>query len=183
MGILNYVKEIFLRIRGEVSTRKLVKNGMKIGNNFRRMNACWIDPGHCWLISFGDNVTLAPGVTILAHDASLQHELNCTRIGRVDVGSNVFIGARAIILPGVKIGDKVIIGAGSVVTKDVSSNSVVCGSPARKIDSYSEYIAQNENIMSFAPCFGLEYTHPNIDINRKTEMQNDLKNNRFGYIC
>ena len=81
-------------------------------------------PSHCWLISIGDNVTLAPYSQILAHDASTYNFIKYTKISDVTIGNNVFIGAGAIILPNVKIGDNVIIGAGSVVTKDIPNNSV-----------------------------------------------------------
>lgn len=50
--------------------------------------------------------------------------------------NNVFIGTKSIILPNVSIGDNVIVGAGSIVTKDIPANSVVCGNPARVITSY-----------------------------------------------
>ena len=51
----------------------------------------------------------------------------------VKVGNNCFVGYGSILLPGVTIGDEVIVGAGSVVTKDVPSNSIVAGNPARVI--------------------------------------------------
>ena len=51
------------------------------------MGECIIDPGHCWLISVGDRVTLAPRVHILAHDASLKETLGYTKIGRVKIGN------------------------------------------------------------------------------------------------
>ena len=59
-----------------------------------------------------------------------------TRVGEVNIGNNVFIGTKSIILPNVSIGDNVIVGAGSIVTKDIPANSVVCGNPARVITSY-----------------------------------------------
>jgi acetyltransferase-like isoleucine patch superfamily enzyme len=51
------------------------------------------------------------------------------------IGKNTFIGVGAIILPGVNIGDEVIIGAGAVVTKDIPSNTIAVGNPARVIKS------------------------------------------------
>ena len=51
----------------------------------------------------------------------------------VDYGNNVWIGGGAILLPGVHIGDNVVIGAGSVVTKDIPSNTVACGNPCRVV--------------------------------------------------
>ena len=84
-------------------------------------------------IHIGENTLVAGGATILSHD-------HCKRVGNnqpflVDtfIGKNCFIAVGAIILPGVKIGDEVIVGAGAVVTKDVPSNTVVAGNPARII--------------------------------------------------
>ncbi|WP_253200562.1 DapH/DapD/GlmU-related protein [Clostridium sp. CF012] len=102
-----------------INTEQLIKMGLKVGKNFNRLGGCIIDDSHCWLITIGDNVTLAPRVHILAHDASTKMYLDVTKIGLVDIGNNVFIGAGSIILPNVKIGNNVIIGAGSIVTKDI----------------------------------------------------------------
>lgn len=71
--------------------------------------------------------TRITGAIILAHDA-------CRKLkADVFIGDNCFIGSKAIILPGVRIGDEVIVGAGSVVTKEVPSNCIVAGNPARVI--------------------------------------------------
>ncbi len=61
------------------------------------------------------------------------------KVGVICVGNNVFIGNNSILLPGVIIGDNYIIGAGSVVSKNVPENSVVAGNPAKVIMSFSEY--------------------------------------------
>ena len=103
--MLNYLKKFIYRLRGEYTTEQLVSMGMKVGKNFARLNGVILDPSHCWLIEIGDNVTMAPRVHILCHDASTKHFLNYTKIGRVRIGSNVFIGASTVVLPGVTIGD------------------------------------------------------------------------------
>lgn len=83
-------------------------------------------------IHIGDHSLIASRVTILSHD-------HCKRVNTspllVDtyIGKRCFIAVGATILPGVRIGDEVIVGAGSVVTKDVPSNVVVAGNPARII--------------------------------------------------
>ena len=73
---MNVLKEIVYRLRGEFTTEKLKKMGLKVGKEFGRLNGVIIDPSHCWLITIGDNVTLAPRVHILAHDASTKNYLN-----------------------------------------------------------------------------------------------------------
>ena len=57
----------------------------------------------------------------------------------VRIGNNTFIGARALILPGVNIGDDCIVGAGSVVTKSVPNGSIIAGNPARVVKKIEEY--------------------------------------------
>lgn len=144
VGIKSKLKKILDKVRGEYSTATLVKNGLIVGKNFGRQQQVIIDPAHCYLIKIGDNVTLAPRVIILAHDASTKDFLGYTKIGRVSIGNNVFVGANSIILPNVKIGDNVIIGAGSVVTKDVEDNFVVGGNPAKFINFTNEVIEKNK---------------------------------------
>jgi acetyltransferase-like isoleucine patch superfamily enzyme len=84
-------------------------------------------------IHIGENTLVAGGVKILSHD-------HCKRVGNNQpflthtyIGKSCFIAVGAIILPGIKIGNEVIVGAGAVVTKDVPSNCVVAGNPAKII--------------------------------------------------
>ena len=54
------------RLRGEQNLDKLIKKGLVVGKNFKRMGGVIIDPSHCWHINIGDNVTLAPNVHLIA---------------------------------------------------------------------------------------------------------------------
>lgn len=153
--LINFIKS---KLRGEFTTEQLIKMGLKVGENFSRQNGVIIDPFHCWLIRIGDNVTLAPRVHILAHDASTKIVSNYTKIGKVIIGNNVFIGASALILPGVKIGDNVIVGAGSIVVDDVPSNCIAVGSPARVIKSIDEYSAEVKELMKKVPVYDKKWT-------------------------
>ena len=178
------LKSFLYRLRGEVTTEDLIKLGLKVGKDFRRNEHCIIDQSHCWLIEIGDNVTLAPRVHILAHDASMWHECGYTKIAPVHIGNNVFIGAGSIILPGVNIGDDTIIEAGSVVTHDIESNSVVAGNPAQKIKKYTEYIVEHKQYMQKKPCYGEEYTlrNPQIQESQKMKQKKAVEKNGFGYV-
>jgi maltose O-acetyltransferase len=141
-----------------------------------------IDYSHTWHIEIGDDVTLAPRVHILAHDASTKKHLNYTRIGKVKIGNRVFIGAGAIILPGVTIGDNVIIGAGSVVSRDIPDGIVAAGNPARFICTTDSFLQRKREEMEVSPCFGEEYTmRKNVTADMKTEMNRMMKN-KIGYI-
>ena len=99
--------------------------GVKIGSNVHILGS-YIDPLFPFLIEIGDNTTLTDA-KVLAHDASTNKCLGCTKMRKVKIGSNCFIGARTLILPNVNIGDNVIVGAGSVVTKNIPPNSVAVG--------------------------------------------------------
>ena len=178
------IKKVIERIRGEFSTEVLISQGLTVGTDFKRQEQCIIDPSHCWLIEIGDNVTLAPRVHILAHDASMWNDTGYTRIAPVKIGNNVFIGAGSIVLPGVCIGDNCIIGAGSVVTKSVPSNSVAAGNPARVLGKQSEFIEKHRLNQTSKPCFDEKYTLRNKDITAemKEQMKKALDENGFGYV-
>lgn len=179
---MNIIKEFIYRLRGEYTTEKLISMGMKVGKNFGRLNGVILDPSHCWLIEIGDNVTMAPRVHILCHDASTKQFLNYTKIGRVNIGDNVFIGAESVVLPGVNIGSNVIIGANSTVTHDVPDNTVVAGSPARVLCSLEEYLDKERCRMETAPCYGEAYTlRQNVSMEKRMEQKAAL-DGKIGYI-
>lgn len=176
------LKELFYRIRGEYTTEKLISMGMKVGNDFSRLNNVILDPSHCWLIEIGDKVTLAPRVHVLCHDASTKTFLNYTKIGRVTIGNRVFIGAESVILPGVTIGDDVVIGANSTVTHDIPSNSVAVGSPARVISSLEDYLKKEQNRIMSSPVFDESYTlRNNVPMELRMKQKEELKDT-IGFI-
>ena len=113
-------------------------------------NQTVIDSTSAYLLTIGNHVRITQDVTILTHDygwsvlksGSLDDIQPGSILGAkssVEIGNCVYIGMKAIILRGVKIGDNVIIGAGSIVTKDCESNSVYVGNPAKRISSIEEY--------------------------------------------
>lgn len=174
--IKNILRAILYRIRGEDTTEKLIKMGMRVGKNFKRLHGVILDPSHCWLIEIGDNVTMAPRVHILAHDASTQLHLGYTKIGKVNIGNNVFIGAETVVLPNVSIGENVIIGSNSTVTKDLEAGGVYAGNPARYLCSTEEYIRKNKKLMINRPCYGEEYTtRGNVSDDMKNQMIREME--------
>lgn len=179
---MNYIKELLYRFRGDYTTEKLVKMGMQVGENFKRLKNVILDPSHCWLIEIGDNVTMAPRVHILCHDASTKQFLGYTKIGCVKIGDNVFVGAESVILPGVVIGSNVVIGANSTVTHDIPDNSVYAGAPARFLCSIDEYLTKERRRMEKSPCYGEEYTlRQNISIEKRIQQKGELQG-KIGYI-
>ncbi len=179
---MRFLKEIVYRLRGDYTTERMLAMGLKTGRNFTRMHGTILDPSHCWLINIGDNVTLAPRVHILCHDASTKYFLNYTKIGRVNIGNNVFIGAESVILPNVTIGSNVIIGANSTVTKNIPDNSVAAGSPAIVICSIDEYLGKHRAAMSNSPVYDVNYTlRGKLTQERKRQMIKEL-DGKIGYV-
>lgn len=85
-------------------------------------------------VIIGDKTQIAPGVQILTadHPRDPRQRESGLELGRpIRIGRNVWIGAGALILPGVTVGDDALIGAGSVVTRDVPAGATVVGNPAR----------------------------------------------------
>ncbi len=155
--IKTLIRKILHKIRAE-RLEMLKRNGLTVGKNLNVQPGVFLDASHCWHITIGDNVTLAPNVCILAHDASMKSLLGYTRIGKVNIGNNVFIGASSIVLPGVTIGDNVVIGAGSVVTKDVPAGVVAAGNPATAVMPTEKFVAKHKEKIAVLPRFGEEYT-------------------------
>lgn len=177
-----FLKKMIDRIRGEISTDELVAMGMSVGKNFSRLQGVILDPSHCWLIEIGDNVTIAPRVHILCHDASTKQFLNFTKIGRVSIGNNVFIGAESVVLPGVRIGNNVVIGANSTVTRDIPDNSVAIGTPAKVISTLDEYLEKERKRMETAPIYSEEFTlRKGVSMERRMKQKQELEG-KIGYI-
>ncbi|VVQ02165.1 2,3,4,5-tetrahydropyridine-2,6-dicarboxylate N-acetyltransferase [Pseudomonas fluorescens] len=181
MSIRKLLSALLSRIRGELTTKAYINTGMRVGKNFQRMQNCTMDISHCWLIEIGDNVTFAPNVKLIAHDASTINITGYAKIDRISIGNNCFIGNSSIILPGVRIGNNCVIGSGSVVTKSIPDNTVVAGNPARILCDYDQYCTKIKNEFIHAPLFDKDYTiHGKISDTKKTEMKDALSDN-FGF--
>lgn len=115
-----------------IGTNAALEPGNEIGNSVRIHSGCFLEN-----VKVGNNVFIGPNV-VFADDPHppCPRFLECVK-GAV-VGDNVSIGSNSTILPGIKIGFGSLIGAGSVVTKDVKPGSVVAGNPAQVIKKVSE---------------------------------------------
>ena len=181
-GLHRLLRKIYHKYFRPDPLTELKKRGLTVGENFNMIGGVIIDGDHCWHITIGDNVTLAPRVHILAHDASTKMHLNYTKIGKVTIGNHVFIGASSIILPGVTIGNNVVIGAGSVVSHDLPDGVVAAGNPAKALGTLDDFLLRRWNEMKHFPCFGEEYTaRKNVTAEMKNEMNEKMKD-RYGYV-
>ena len=116
--------------------------GCKIGNNCIIGN---IDLGsEPYLITIGNKCYITSWVFFITHDGATwviknKNQFKGTKYGKIIVNDNVYIGNHCILLPNIEIGSNSIIGAGSVVTKNVPPDSVYAGNPARFICTLEEY--------------------------------------------
>ena len=117
------------------------KQGARIGRDNRlKIRSLGPEP---YLVSIGNHCTIASNVAFNTHDGATwvftEEHPRLQKFGPIKSRDNCFIGMSSIILPNVTIGPNSIIGAGSVVTKDVPPGVVAAGNPAKRISTIDEY--------------------------------------------
>ncbi len=141
MGMHRILQKLRLRY-GSQSTviRTLRQMGVRIGERCRIYTTNF--GSEPWLIRIGDHVCISNDVTFVNHDLTWPFQdryESLTSFGPIEIKDNCQIGVRVTILPHVTIGPNAIVGACSVVSKDVPPNTVVAGVPARPICTLEEY--------------------------------------------
>lgn len=139
-----------------------IRDGWKKANYLRKKNIfyhignkCYYNPNilpaEPFLVCLHDNVVISAGVRLITHSAvhavfneEEKNKKYVCRHGKIEIHSNVYIGANAIINYGVTIGSNCIIAAGAIVTKDIPSGSVVAGIPAKVIGTYNQVKEKNK---------------------------------------
>ncbi|EPT8082156.1 DapH/DapD/GlmU-related protein [Vibrio vulnificus] len=160
---LRIISNIYHHIHCRKSPYDYAKGlGVKLGEN---VNFYGLKPGQFgaepWLIEIGNNVYITAGCQFITHDGGtliLRKEVPDLELcDQIKIGNDVYIGMNTMICPGVVIGDRVIIGAGSIVTKSIPSNSVAVGSPARVIKTVDEYLEKAKiNSIKLGDLYGKE---------------------------
>ena len=118
---------------------RLRKSGAKVGGNVFFGDGVYVELENAKLLRIGDGVVLSAFTKIILHDSSLNNVDNFgVLFGKVIIGNEVYIGAGSIILPGTKIGENTIVGAGSLVKGELKKNSVYAGNPARYLESVAQ---------------------------------------------
>ncbi len=145
--------ELLHRLLGEVKGNLLIEQpfvcdygyNISVGKNFySNHNLVILD---CAKVSFGDNVFIAPncGFYTAGHPLEASERNKGLEYARpITVGDNVWFGANVSVLPGVTIGDNCVIGAGSVVNKDIPANSLAVGNPCKVIRTIDNGTDLNE---------------------------------------
>lgn len=141
LWLINAVTQRILRVNGEypwmVHFTSRVSGDVRIGRNVWKSFAV---SGGCYIqgmngIVIGHDTLFAPGVKIMSANHDIEDKSTWTKEKPIVIGERCWIGANAVILPGVELGDDVVVGAGAVVTKSFPAGSVVAGVPARLIRS------------------------------------------------
>lgn len=129
------------------------KKGVRIGEDTVAFypRHITIDVSRPELIEIGSHVFLHKNTTIMAHDWASwcfveKYNDFIPSHGKIKIGNNVWLGEHVTILKGVTIGDNVVVGYGSIVTKDIPANSVAVGIPAKVICSLDEYYEKRKKL-------------------------------------
>lgn len=135
-------KLLIKKILGKVKENYLIEQpficdygyNIEVGENFYSNHNLTILDGN--KVEFGDNVFIAPNCSFYTagHPVDVERRNEGLEYAKpIKVGNNVWIGGNVVVLPGITIGDNTVIGAGSVVTKDIPSNVVAVGNPCKVI--------------------------------------------------
>lgn len=139
LRILNFIVQKIFRVNGKVPFMvhftSIVSGEIKFGNDvaryFANSNGCYIQGINGIII--GDNTIFAPGVKIISANHNKQDFNKHDKTIPVVIGNNCWLGTNVVVLPGVELGDNVIVAAGSVVHKSFGSNLIIGGVPAKII--------------------------------------------------
>ncbi len=154
--------------------KKAVANGLQTGTGVSVMSGVNFG-SEPWLITLGDYVRISFDVAFITHDGGtwafrdLPEYKDVIRYGTISIGDHTFIGARSIIMPGVNIGSRCVIGAGSIVTRNIPDGMVAVGAPARVVRTTKEYA---EKLLLECP----PYDKDSYDKNKRKEILRVLDN-------
>src|SRR5215471_7425248 len=148
--MLNALLDLASRWKARVDRARLDRRwaalramGMHIGQGVNLPASTWIDTGSCFAISIGDWCGFGEQCLILAHDAQMDEFLDAGLVDRVIIHESCHFGSRTVILPGVEIGPRTIVGANSVVAKSLPPDTVCAGVPAKVICSLDDYLERH----------------------------------------
>lgn len=135
-----------------VSSARIVFSGVSIGEDTYVGEQVLVTGNDTGRVMIGNNVDIGPRVVIVSGTHELDmvspHSAGMGKGGRVRIEDGVWIGANSTVLPGVTIGHKAVIGAGSVVNRDVPAFTVAVGNPCRPIKKWNPEARLFENLKS-----------------------------------
>lgn len=140
MNIVSFFKQLYLDITWSLfPVWRLRKSGAHVGRNVFIGKHCYIELENAKFLTIEDGVVIAAHSKIILHDSSLNNINGFDLLyGKVILGKNCYLGADVTILPGSRVGEKTIVGAGSLVKGELKDSSVYVGRPARFLCSVEE---------------------------------------------
>jgi len=151
--LINFIVQRIFRLNSDVpfqvhfTSTVIVGKGIFLGRNvwksFALSGGCYIQGGNS--IYIGDDTIFAPGVKIISANHDPQDNMVWQGAPPIRIGSRCWIGANAVILPGVELGNDCIVGAGAVVTRSFKeNNTILAGVPADDMHRCHSYSSSNE---------------------------------------
>jgi maltose O-acetyltransferase len=135
-------------VRLERRWERLRALGMHIGQGVNLPASTWVDTSACYAISIGDWCGFGEQCLILSHDAQMDEFLDAGLVAKVTIHESCHFGSRTVILPGVEVGPRTIVGASSVVARSLPPDTVCAGAPAKVICSLDEYLERHISKMA-----------------------------------
>lgn len=152
-------------IISKIRIKKWKKDGAIIGDNLHMERNSYLDSSFPWLITIGNNVTIAPDVLILSHDGSTQKAIGYSKIGKVTIGDNC------------------VIGAGSIVKGVFPENTIISGAPARVMQSLGTFKEKNERRLDSGNVFDISYTRKGkITKEKKQQMLEVMESSKNSFV-
>ena len=142
--IFNYIKRLY-KIKTMTPSQYARTLGVKVGNDCSiAISYFGSEP---YLIEIGNHVQITADVRFFNHGGSWVYREkfpDFDYFGKIKIGNNVYLGNCCLIMPGVSIGNNVIVGAGTVVTKSIPDNSILAGNPGKIIGNVDELLSRIE---------------------------------------
>ena len=159
------------RVRLERRWEKLRALGMHIGQGVNLPASTWVDTSACYAIRIGDWCGFGEQCLILSHDAQMDEFLDAGLVAQVTIHESCHFGSRTVILPGVEVGPRTMVGANSVVAKSLPPDTVCAGIPAKVICTLDEYLARHNAGLAAAQKFPwTEYNSNVLTPERRQEL-------------
>lgn len=137
-------RELVARLRGQQTLRRARAAGLDAPGPVEVAGGVAFDLAFAWAISIGPRTRIAHDVRIIAHDAAIKGLTGYTEVKRVVIGERCYLGAGTIVLPGTRIGDGAVVGAGSLVRGEIEAGTIVAGVPATVIGQVDELRDRHE---------------------------------------
>lgn len=157
--------------RHEARLDALRDKGMHIGRDVHWPRNLYVDEEYCALISVGHSTSFGPDCALLAHRVGLEDSHGITVVGAITLHRSTHLGARTIVGPGVEVGPRTIVAAGSVVTRSLPPDTVCWGNPARPYSTIEQYLETHRERVRGGRRFDyMEYSIQFLDAAKRNEL-------------